>query len=88
MTFEVNYDGGYRGGVLRILLDVYSREHKSPQKGKSYEEYVKSKYPRDYEEYKVYHRKVEQKTPNIRQMYFDFLDDKADLPDFDCFVVE
>ena len=87
MSFEVNYDGGYAPNSLQILFDVYSFEHIDPQKGKSLEEYIESNYPEEYEEFKEYRRKVEAKTPNIKQMYFDYLDGKADMPDFEYFSV-
>ena len=58
------------------------------KRGKNLEEYIESNYPEEYGKYRVYRRKLEKKTPNIRRRYFDFLEDKADMPDFDCFVVD
>lgn len=88
MSFEVNFDESHAPNSLHILFQVYLFEHDSPQEGKSMGEYIKSNYPEEYEKYVEYRRKVEKKTPNICQMYFDFLDGKADMPDFDCFVVD
>ena len=85
MSSWVNFDGGYARNSLHILLRIYHREHKDPQARIRLEEYIKVNYPDEFKEFKEYERKIEEKTPNIKQMYFDYLDGKRDHPEFKYF---
>jgi hypothetical protein len=63
-------------------------EHDDPQRRKSYEEYYKSNHREDYERFIGCEKKIIERTPNIKQMYFDYLDGKRDRPDFKYFSPE
>ena len=74
--------------LLSLLLHLYRCDHDSPQKRKEIEDYYKLHYPEDYEKFLIYKEKIEKRTPNIKQMYFDFLDGKRDHPEFKYFSLE
>ena len=82
----VDFDGDI--SPLSILLDLYRFEHDSPQEREELENYYKLRFPEDYEKFLIYKEKVETRTPNIKQMYFDFLDGKRDHPEFKYFILE
>jgi hypothetical protein len=82
----VDFDGDI--SPLSILLDLYRSEHDSPQKRDEWETYYKMHHPESYEKFLNYKEKIEKRTPNIKQMYFDFLDGKRDHPEFKYFSLE
>ena len=86
-TFSVNF---YSGGPspLRMLFQFYHLEHNNPDRRKGLEEYYKDKYPKEYDKFLKYERELEKRTPNIKQMYFDYLDGKRDHPGFEYFTLE
>lgn len=63
-------------------------EHDDPKERKELEEYLKYNYPDEFKEFKEYEQKIEKRTPNIKQMYFDYLDGKREIPDFKYFSLE
>ena len=52
------------------------------------ESYYKKNFPDSYEKFLIYKEKIEKRTPNIKQIYFDHLDGKRDFPDFKYFNPE
>ena len=82
----VDFDGDI--SPLSILLDLYRSEHDSPQERDECENYYKQQFPEDYKKFLIYKEKIEKRTPNIKQMYFDFLDGKRDHPEFKYFTLE
>ena len=82
----VNYDGSTN--PLRILFSMWRFEHDDPQRRKDYEEYYKSNHQEDYERFVAYEEKIIKRTPNIKQIYFDYLDGKRDHPEFKYFTPE
>ena len=86
MSQWVNYDGGYARNSLEILFRMYMLEHDNPKKRRELEQYLKDNHPDEYNEFKDYEEKIERRTPNIKQMYFDYLDDKREIPDFKYFA--
>lgn len=83
----VNFDGG-GPNPLRMLFDLYRFEHVSPNCRKKLEEYYKEKYPKEFEEFLKYEKEVVKRTPNIKQMYFDYLDEKMEHPAWEYFTPE
>jgi len=63
-------------------------EHENPKEREDLENYIKSNFPEEYEQFKEYERKIEERTPDIKQMYFDYLDGKRDHPEFKYFSSE
>ena len=74
--------------LLSILLHLYRCEHDSPKKMEECKNYYKLNFPKDYEKFLIYKENIEKRTPNIKQMYFDFLEGKRDHPDFKYFNPE
>ena len=52
-----------------------------------YEKYLKDNYPIEYDDFLEYKSKVKSKTPNIKDLIFQWLDGKSDIPDFELFIV-
>ncbi len=71
-----------------MLFIMWRFEHESPKKRKNYEDYCKSNRPEDLEKFLEYEEKIIKKTPDIKQMYFDFIDDKSDFPNFEYFMIK
>ena len=86
-TFTVNFDGG-GPSPLRMLFQFYHLEHGNPDRRKGLEEYYRDKYPKEYDKFLKYERELEKRTPNIKQMYFDYLDGKREHPGFEYFTPE
>ena len=83
-----NFDDEFKINVVEILLLSYNFEKESLQDKDSYEEEIKELYPQEYQNYLEYKNKVENRTPNLKQIYFDWLDGKIDDLDFDYFTPE
>ncbi|MBR0059072.1 MAG: hypothetical protein IJP99_07045 [Methanobrevibacter sp.] len=81
MSSLVNYDGGYARNCLEILFRMYGFEHDDPKERQELEEYLESNYPDEFKDFKEYEQKIEKRTPNIKQMYFDYLDGKREMPE-------
>lgn len=88
MSSLVNYDGGYARNSLEILFRMYRFEHDDPKERQELEEYLESNYPEEFKEFKDYEQKIEKRTPDIKQMYFDYLDGKREMPDLKYFILE
>lgn len=82
----VDFDGDI--SPLSLLLHLYRSEHDSPQKVKEIEDYYKLHYPESYEKFLDYKEKIEKRTPNIKQIYFDYLEGKRDHPEFKYFTLK
>ena len=50
-------------------------------------EKIKSFSPEDFEDFLKFKEKVKNKTPNIKELIFQWLDGKSDIPDFELFIV-
>ena len=87
-TFTVNFDGGYARNSLHILIRLYRLEHKDPQARIRLEEHIEVNYPEEFKKFKEYEHIIEERTPNIKQMYFDYLDGKREHPEFEYFLTE
>lgn len=79
------FDGGLGLIDLDILLILYRKEKKSLESRKKYEEYLKSNFPDDYNNFLKYKKMVEGRTPNLKEIYFEWLDGKRDELDFSLF---
>ncbi len=81
------FDGGLGMSNLGILLKIYGKEKYSKESRKNYEEFLKNNYPDEYEDFLDYKLKVKKKTPNIKDLIFDWMDGKSEIPDFELFDV-
>ena len=86
-TFTVNFDGG-GPSPLRMLFNLYLFEHDNPDERKELEEYYKEKYPKEYDRFLKYEKELKKRTPNIKQIYFDYLDEKIEHPGWEYFTPE
>lgn len=86
MNSFVNFDGRYARNNLQLLFRMYLFEHSNPKERQELEEYLKTNFPEEFKDFKEYESKIEKRTPNIKQMYFDYLDGKRDHPDFKYFA--
>ena len=82
-----SFDGGLGISNLAILFKIYGKEKNSKESRVIYENYLKNNYPTEYNDFLDYKRKVKAKTPNIKELIFDWMDGKIDLSDFDLFDV-
>ena len=62
---------------------MYLLEHDNPSERLELEEYLKAD---EYGQFKEYENKIERRTPNIKMMYFDYLDGKREILDFKYFA--
>ena len=79
----VDFDSGE--SPARILFHMWRAEHEGPEERKRWEKWYKSKYPEDYERFIEIEEIFVKWTPNIKQMYLDYLDGKCNRPDWELF---
>lgn len=79
------FDGGLGLSNLDILLNFYRKERKSSELYERYENYLKENFPEDYGNFLKYKKMVEERTPNLKEIYYEFLDGKREELDFSLF---
>lgn len=82
-----SFDGGLRTANVGILFNIYRRERNSHEDRIEYEKYLKENYPKEYDDFLKYKSRVKSKTPNIKCLILKWLDGKADIPNFELFLV-
>lgn len=82
-----SFDSGLRIGNVGILFDIYREEKISIDHRREYENYLKENYPEDYEDFLDFKSRVKAKTPNIKELIFNWLDGKTEIPDLELFLV-
>ena len=99
MRFILNYRGGYfmpkndfgfcsglKLGVVHILLETYRIERKSKKRLNEYIDYIKNNDLEQYNDFLNYKEFVEKRTPNLKELYYEFLDGKRETLDFELFA--
>ncbi|WP_405298503.1 hypothetical protein [Methanobrevibacter sp.] len=81
------FDSGLKTGNITILFNIYRHERISHQNRIRYENFLKNNYPKEYENFLEFKVKVKNKTPNIKELIFQWLDGKRDIPDLELFLV-
>jgi hypothetical protein len=81
------FDSGLRTGNITILFNIYRHERISYDNRIRYENFLKNNYPKEYENFLEFKVKVKNKTPNIKELIFQWLDGKRDIPDLELFLV-
>ena len=81
------FDSGLRTGNITILFNIYRHERISYDNRIRYENFFKNNYPKEYENFLEFKVKVKNKTPNIKELIFQWLDGKRDIPDLELFLV-
>lgn len=88
MSNDLNaFDGGLGISNLTILFKIYGKEKISKESRVQYENFLKNTYPKEYNDFLDYKRKVKTRTPNIKELVFDWMDGKKELLDFELFDV-
>lgn len=88
MSNKLNtFDGGLGISNLAILLKIYGKEKHSKESRVQYENFLKKNYPIEYNDFLNYKKKVKSKTPNIKELIFDWMDGKGEISDFELFDV-
>ena len=80
------FDSGLKTGNITILFNIYRHERISYQNRIRYENFLKNNYPKEYENFLEFKVKVKNKTPNIKELIFQWLDGKRDIPDLELFL--
>ena len=83
-----SFDDEFRISVVEILIHSYMEEKKSIEDRTIYENLIKDTYPDEYENFLEYKKEVENRTPNLKQIVFDWFDGKIDDLNFDYFSPE
>lgn len=81
------FDSGLKTGNITILFNIYRHERISYESRIEYENFLKKNYPKEYDNFLKFKSKVKDKTPNIKELIFQWLDGKKDIPDFELFIV-
>ena len=79
------FDGGLGLTNIDILFNYYRKERKSDEKLKEYISYLEDNYPTDYENFLEYKKMVENRTPNLKNISYEWLDGKIKELDFRLF---
>ncbi|MBQ6100484.1 MAG: hypothetical protein IJL02_11565 [Methanobrevibacter sp.] len=82
-----SFDGGLRIDNVGILFNIYRKEKISIENRRKYEKYLEETYPDDYENFLEYKSKVKAKTPNIKELIFNWLDGKSEILEFKLCIV-
>ena len=83
-----SFDDRFTISVVEILLHSYRNEKESIEDKISYEKHIRELYPKEFNDFLEYKRKVEKRTPNLKQIYFDWIDGKIKDLNFDYFSPE
>ena len=79
------FDGGLGLTNLDILFNIYRKERISNESLEDYIEYLKNNFPEDYENFLKYKQMVEDRTPNLKEIYYEWVDGKRSDLDFSLF---
>ena len=89
MFYELkSCDDRFTISVVEILLHSYRNENESIENKISYEKHIRELYPKEFNDFLEYKQKVEKRTPNLKQIYFDWIDGKIKDLNFDYFSPE
>lgn len=83
-----SFDDRFTISVVEILLHSYRNEKESIEDKINYEKHIRELYPKEYNDFLEYKQKVEKRTPNLKQIYFDWIDGKINDLNFDYFSPE
>ena len=82
---NIGFCSGLKLGEVHILLESYRIERISKDKLKEYLDFIKNDDIDRYNKFFEYKQKVEMKTPNLKEIYYEFLDGKRESLDFELF---
>lgn len=79
------FDGGLGLTNLDILFNIYRKERLSDESLEDYIYYLKNNFPDDYKNFLKYKQMVEDRTPNLKEIYYEWIDGKRKDLDFSLF---
>lgn len=85
---KINTDSfcsGLRLSNINILFRFYRLERKSKKRLDEYMDYIKNNDLDEYNDFLNYKNFVEKRTPNLKEIYYEFLDGKRETLDFELF---
>lgn len=82
----LSFDDEFTISFVEILLHSYRNEKISIEDKITYEKHIKALYPKEFDNFLEYKQKVEMRTPNLKQIYFDWIDGKIKNLDFYYFT--
>ncbi|MBQ7928736.1 MAG: hypothetical protein IJ287_08370 [Methanobrevibacter sp.] len=83
---DFGFCSGLKLGVVHILLETYRIERKSKKRLNEYIDYIKNNDLEQYNDFLNYKEFVEKRTPNLKELYYEFLDGKRETLDFELFA--
>ena len=84
----LKYDGfcsGLKPSKVFTLLETYKLERESKEELNEHLNYLKNKNSDEYADFLKYKEFVEKRTPNLKELYYEFLDGKRKDLDFELF---
>ena len=72
---------------VSILLETYKIERESKKDADEYLDYLKMDNLNEYDEFVDYKHLVEKRTPNLKELYYEFLDGERKDLDWDLFFL-
>ena len=85
MLDNKGFCSGLKPSKVFILLETYSIERRSKKDLKEYLNYLKNNDLDEYNDFLNYKDFVEKRTPNLKELYYEFLDGKRKNMNFDLF---
>lgn len=85
MLSNDGFCSGLKPSKVFTLLETYRMERESKEDLNDYLNYLKNKNSDEYNDFLNYKKFVEKRTPNLKELYYDFLDGKREELDFDLF---
>ena len=76
---------GLKPSKVFTLLETYRMERVSKKKLNEHLNYLKNKNSDEYTDFLEYKEFVEKRTPNLKEIYYEFLDGKRKDLDFELF---
>lgn len=86
MSYKDGFCSGLRPSVVNILLKTYRLERKSNEQLDEYINFLKNKDDGEYDQFLKYKRFVEKRIPNLKELYYEFLDGKRTDLNYDLFA--
>lgn len=85
MSNQDGFCSGLKPSKINILLRTYRLERKSKQELDDYLIDLKMDNLNEYNDFLSYKEFVENRTPNLKEIYYDFLDGKINKINFELF---
>lgn len=79
------FDGGLGLTNIDILFNIYRKERISSESLENYIDYLKNNFPDEYSSFLKYKKMVEDRTPNLKEIYFEWMDGERKELDFSLF---